>query len=329
MLDRPPRASPGRFQALANLRPDRVFRQGVNMKTPSAYLMIAALLVAAAGVFAYRTYRGDAEEPGVAGGLPAAGRGPARVLLNEILFASPDGQPQWVELVNVGGDAVALAGFTLENHAQERYAFPDSVTMPAGGVLLVRFDGQTGNEPGTVHAAATTFLAPDGFIVLSGSQGAVDRIAWGDRQFGAANLSRGGHHDDVPSGTSLGRVARMITSDPLEWVSYAPQQTTPGQANPQPSVEILLPMDGAILTGAVGPLTWYPVAGAVRHHVQLAADASFAAPLLDQTVPEPQVTGPELARGSYVWRVQASRSTPVATRWLMTGGPSVPMAIEV
>ena len=95
------------------------------------YVLAAALVVAAAGVV-YRTYRGGSVEPGLAGEPSPAGRGPARVLLNEILFAPPEGQPQWVELVNVGGDAVALDGFALENHAREVYALPGSITMPAG-----------------------------------------------------------------------------------------------------------------------------------------------------------------------------------------------------
>jgi hypothetical protein len=127
-------------------------------------------------------------------------------------------------------------------------------------------------------------------------------------------LSRGGDQEALVPGTSLGRVPRTIASDPLEWVPYRPQQATPGQPNPQPGVEILLPMDGAIVTADPGDLTWYPVAGAARYRVQLAAEPSFATPLVDQTVEQPPVRTPALSPGSYVCRARSRYAPPGAPR---------------
>jgi hypothetical protein len=271
-----------------------------------ALVGLAVVLVAGAGAVVYRIARGDSSRSdGTPGEQPTVGAGAARVLLNEIVFQPVSGQPQWVELVNTGGASAPLAGYALENHAGERFALPSRLTLPAGSVLLVRFDGRAGSDADGVHAAPTTFLSPDGFVQLAGPQGRLDRIAWGDNQAAAANLSRGGYSEERTPGMSLGRVPRTTTSDPLDWVPYAPDQATPGQANPQPGVEILVPVDGAIVSVGEVSLSWYTVAGAVRYRVQLAIDSSFGSPLVDRTVDAPPVAAPSLAPGSYVWRVQA------------------------
>lgn len=73
------------------------------MKRPTVYLLAPVLLVTGAGVVVYTALRGgSAQQPGVQGEQPAAGTGPARVLLNEILF-QPAAGPSFVELLNAGG----------------------------------------------------------------------------------------------------------------------------------------------------------------------------------------------------------------------------------
>ena len=71
------------------------------------------------------------------------------LLLNEVLaraesYPLPDAsQPvDWIELVNVGSAAVDLSGHRLsvgERHPGN-WTFPDGVTVPAGGYLIVRCD---------------------------------------------------------------------------------------------------------------------------------------------------------------------------------------------
>ena len=251
------------------------------MAKRTAYVLMAVMLVAGAAIFGYRILRGGSAPQSSGASEPIAGTGPARVLLNELVFQPPSGEPQWLELLNAGGESGALAGMVLENQAGEKFPLPEQLTLPPGGVLLVRFDGQANTEANTMHASSATFLAASGFILLSAQQGQIDRIAWGDGQARAASLSRGGDQEGLEPGTSLGRVPGLTASDPLEWVSYSPQQTTPGRSNPQPSVEILLPMDGAIVTAGARELSWYPVAGAARYRVQLATDPSFASVVLD------------------------------------------------
>jgi hypothetical protein len=301
MLGRHPLSSLGRFRRLAN------------MMKRIAYVLVAVLIVAAAGVVVYRTYRGGAGEPGVAGEPLAAGRGPARILLNEILFAPPEGQPQWVELVNVGGDAVALDGFALENHAQERFALPSSVTMPAGSVLLVRFDGQQQIDGTTVHANRTGFLdRRSGSVTLNGPEGPQDLALWSDTGGPSFQLGRGGRIPALADGTTLGRPPESVRPGRDAWTIFFPDEATPAARNNFPAVTGMMPLSGAVLRGRALTLSWYGVSTATRYRVQVATDRSFASPVVDWTGPTSgagiatqQMPLPALSAGRYLWRVQA------------------------
>jgi hypothetical protein len=302
MLDRHPLASLGRFRQLAE----------VNMMKRIAYFLAVVLVVAAAGVVVYRTYRGGSGEPGVAGEPLAAGRGPARILLNEILFAPPDGQPQWVELVNVGGEAAALAGFKVENHSREVYALPDSITLPAGGVLLVRFDGQQQIDGTTVHAARTGFLdRRSGSLTLTGPAGPQDFAFWSDTG-PSFPLGRGGRIPPLAEGSTIGRPPESVKAGPNAWTIFFPDEATPAARNNFPAVTGMMPLSGAILRASTPTLAWYGVPTAARYRIQVASDRSFASPVFDGTsaasgpgLTTEQVTTTALSPGRYVWRVQA------------------------
>src|SRR6186713_3665849 len=101
--------------------------------------LVIVLLIAGAGlvVYVYPSARGSAEP----GEQPRAGTGPARILLNEILFQPSPGQSAFVELVNAGGEPAKLDGFALVNQAGEKYELASGQTVAAGGLLLIRLDG--------------------------------------------------------------------------------------------------------------------------------------------------------------------------------------------
>ena len=268
--------------------------------------LLAPLAAALACTFAGRL--GPAASTPAGGGYSdAAPPAPGRILLNEILFQPPAGQPQFVELKNIG-EAALLTGLSLTNEASQRYRLPEGVVAPPHGVLLIVFDGHERVEGGAVHADGTQFLNPDsGFVNLSASDGTdLDHVAWGSGQPDSVRLSRGGMLSPLEAGTTVGRFPLSIAAfDRLEWVTLAAAQATPGQANPEPGVAILLPISGARFEPSEVPLTWYSVAGAVRYRVQLAAEPSFATPLLDETVEAPPLTAGPLPPGEYYWRVQA------------------------
>jgi hypothetical protein len=236
---------------------------------------------------------------------PTSGPAP---LLNEILFHPVEAQPQFVELKGIG-PATPVDGLALVNEAGGRLELPAGLQLKAGEVLLVLFDSQNKVEGNTVHANLSNFLNPTAGVVQLAANGVVlDEVAWGADQIGAVRLSRGGKIPAFVPGTTIGRFPLSTGADPLEWVTFAPDQATPGAANPQPGVEALLPLSGALLRPLSVNLSWYPVAGAAQYRVQVASDSSFAAPLVDQTVPQPRLSPTGLAPGRYFWRVQALAS---------------------
>jgi hypothetical protein len=160
------------------------------MKRSTVYLLAAVLLIAGAGVVVYRTWRGGpSQRSGGPGEQSVAGTGPARVLLNEILFQPAPGQAPFVELANMGAEPATLDGFALVNQAGERYALPAGLTVLSGGLLLVRFDGTAQTDGTTLHAPQTGFLqretgslsspAPKQQTKHCGARPTVPRSIWG------------------------------------------------------------------------------------------------------------------------------------------------------
>jgi len=222
-----------------------------------AYVLAAVLIVAAAGVVVYRTNRGEAGEPGVAGEPLAAGRAPAGILLNEILFAPPEGQPQWVELVNAGAEPANLDGLVLVNQAGERYVLPARVTLPAEGLLLVRFDGTSQIDGMTVHAPQTSFLQREtGSLALWSGADAIDETLWSTAGGPSFNLGRGGYVPAFVAATTLGRTRDSTGRGPAAWTVFDPADATPGAPNPFPAVTGLMPLPGAIVRASTLTVSW-------------------------------------------------------------------------
>lgn len=242
--------------------------------------------------------------PGIAGDSDPANH----VLLNEILFLPAPGGGAFVELKSSGG-RVSLDGLYLLNERDESYPLPDEVTnLASDQFLLILFDGANLVEGQTIHADRSEFLDPDsGFIELYAADATLlDRIAWGAGQSGDVRLSRGGVPSDFGPGVSIGRFPISTQPvNPQEWVIFPADEITPGSVNPNPGVTILLPLDGALLEGPDVTLSWYPIAGAVSYHLQVAGEESLVSPTVDETVATPVFTTSGLPAGEYFWRVRA------------------------
>jgi len=241
---------------------------------------------------------------GVLGGTPTH----VQVLLNEIRFTPEEGQPQFIELKNVGSGSAPLTGLELSNEAKQIYQPPDSHTVLAPGTFfLILFDGQDKTDGLTLHADRTDFLNPtSGWVALTGKDGAqLDRVAWGDEQAGPVKLNPGGRVQDPEPGMTIGRYPLAVKIHPAEWVPFAPEQATPGKANPIPSVQLLFPLSGALMIPGDVKLSWYPAAGATQYSVQVSQDPAFATLQIDQSVSVPSLKVDSLSSGTYFWRVQA------------------------
>lgn len=302
------------------------------MKRPSAAVLVATLFAAAAGG-AYGTWtRGYAQQVSRPAAQPAAATGPARVLLNEILFQPAPGEPAWVELVNVGGAPAAFAGAVLENQAGERYALPQGLTLPGGGVLVVVFDGPARIEGLTVHAGRPTLLDADtGSVSLIVGATRQDSAMWSASGGPSFHLGRGGRVAPFRPGTTLGRPPSSTGDGPDAWTVFDPPQATPGRRNAYPPVVGLLPLSGAVLRTTSPTLSWYTVAAATQYRVQMAAESVFTTLLLDRSVEATSTSGVTtmqlpvgpLAPGRYFWRVvaayadgQVAASSPPAVVWI-------------
>ncbi|MBE0684042.1 MAG: C39 family peptidase [Anaerolineales bacterium] len=230
----------------------------------------------------------------------------APVLLNEILFLPADGQHAFVELKALG-NGTSVTGMVLKNERGDSFSIPEnSPDLDVDEYLLILFDGVNSVEGNTVHADRLEFLNTEaGFLELyTAENNLLDRVAWGEDQAGTVKLSRGGMILDLEPGLTIGRFPLSTLSHPLEWTIINPDQATPGMSNPQPAVEVMIPLNGAVIKESSFELSWYPAPGATQYQVQVASDDTFGTLTIDETVNEP-ASNVELQPGKYFWRVQA------------------------
>ncbi|MGH9786795.1 MAG: hypothetical protein ACRD88_21715, partial [Terriglobia bacterium] len=211
----------------------------------------------------------------------------ASLVLNEVLFLPAEGQYQFVELKAI--KATSLDGSFIVNEDQQSYAPPSGVRLNAGEVALILFDGQGKVEGNTIHADRAGVLdSKSGFIELKAPDGRVlDRVAWGKGQAGAVYLSRGGFVSELRPGATIARSPQSADSNPWAWMPLPPAQATPGSLNPAPAVEVLLPYDGSLFDSPDVRLAWYTVPDALEYRLQIAAERTFASPLVDERVQAP------------------------------------------
>ena len=272
--------------------------------------LVIVLLVAGAGlaVYVYSSSRATA----ASGEQPIAGTGPARMLLNEILFQPSDGQSPFVELVNAGAEPAKLDGFALVNQAAQKYQLAAGLIVPAGSVLLIRFGG-TAAPDGAVQQGLPGFLdAVTGSLVLQSGDATLDEAWWSTAGGPSFSLGRGGRIPTLVVGTTLGRPRGAIGHGPSAWTVFNPADVTPGMPNSLPAVTGLMPLSGAILRASTPTLSWYGVPTATRYRIQVATDRKFASPVFDGTtaasgsgIVTEKITTPTLSPGRYFWRVQA------------------------
>jgi hypothetical protein len=230
------------------------------------------------------------------------------VVIAEVLFDPPAGARPFVELLNAGPTPANLSRMLIRVGDTGVLLGRVSEPLAVGARLVVRFDGESRFEPGVLHTAVDArFAVSSGTVALGNEVGdVVDRVAWGPApgavSFGAAGVSL----DRLAPGSTIGRPPGAVRAfHPLDWTSYAPEQATPGSANPLLAVTALLPSSGAMIAASTLDLSWYEVAGAASYRVQVATDQNFAAPRVDQIVSEPAFRSGPLAPGQYHWRVQA------------------------
>jgi hypothetical protein len=233
------------------------------------------------------------------------------IALNEICFLPADGEYPYIEIKNYSAEAKPLAGYSIQNQDGQQIILPGDLPLLASGALfLILFDGQGGWEGNFYHAEGGDFLniASDR-IVLMGEEGdIIDQAVWGNDQPEGIMLGSGGIQEDLVAGSSIGRAGDSSLSSWFSWAVFHPEITSPGSPNPQPSVEVMLPLNGAFFKSPYVELTWYAVPGADRYQVQIARDEAFTDLVMDAITTAPMKNTNPLVEGTYFWRVQASNA---------------------
>lgn len=180
-------------------------------------------------------------------GLPTAASTPdashspssaVTLIISEVLVDPLPGGSAFVEIANATTVAADLSGITLRVGGRDLALADPGSSLVAGGRLLVQTDG----------AGIALDRRSGSAEVLDPAGALIDRVAWGSSP-DAVEMGPGGLVPDaVPRGSSIGRAPGADRpSERLEWVVYPATEVTPGVVNPLPRVEILLPMDGALL----------------------------------------------------------------------------------
>jgi hypothetical protein len=86
-----------------------------------------------------------------------ANTSPAKVIINEILANEPGSSTagEFVELVNVGGTSISIAGWVILDDTGVRHTFPTGTTLGAGKSIVV-FGAASGIPSGTPNAVASS-----------------------------------------------------------------------------------------------------------------------------------------------------------------------------
>lgn len=110
----------------------------------------------------------------------------SQVVINEVMAdpsAVADSYGEWIEVHNRGAAAVDLQGWTLASNNDSPHVIATSVSVPAGGYVVLARNGTSGVNGGVAaqYAYGTANLAntSDWVALRDGGGASVDSVAWG------------------------------------------------------------------------------------------------------------------------------------------------------
>ncbi|HEX6749258.1 MAG TPA: lamin tail domain-containing protein [Longimicrobium sp.] len=132
---------------------------------------------------------------------------PAKVIINEILANEPGSSTagEFVELVNVGGTAISIAGWTISDATGVRHTFAAGTTLDAGKAIVV-FAGSSAIPAGLTNAVAASTgalsLANGGdSVILKNGATTIDSFAYSSTLAGTDGVSMNRSPDASATGS--------------------------------------------------------------------------------------------------------------------------------
>lgn len=110
---------------------------------------------------------------------------PATLVINEFMASNATtitdetgAYPDWIELYNTGSADVSLDGFTITDDLTkpDKFAFPDGLTVPAGGYLLLFADGDT--DQGDEHVGFSLKASGEAIGLYDAEGRPIDRLTY-------------------------------------------------------------------------------------------------------------------------------------------------------
>ncbi|WP_235880111.1 lamin tail domain-containing protein [Polyangium aurulentum] len=147
------------------------------------------------------------------------GAGKAQVIVNEICANEPGSSTsgEFVEIVNVGGAAADLGGWSIADGTQARHTFPAGTSLAAGGALVV-FGGSSGIPAGLGNAVAASTgglglgNSGDTVALVNASGATVDTFTFGSSLASTDGVSMNRSPDASAQGTFVLHTALTAAS---------------------------------------------------------------------------------------------------------------------
>jgi hypothetical protein len=136
------------------------------------------------------------------------GGGSADVIINEVCANEPGSSTagEFIELINAGGTAADIGGWTLSDGSSVRHTFPSGTTLNAGKAIAV-FGGSSGIPGGLTNAVAASSgglsLGNSGdSVTLKNSSGtSIDGMSYTSSQVNSDGVSLNLSPDGSPTGS--------------------------------------------------------------------------------------------------------------------------------
>jgi hypothetical protein len=146
---------------------------------------------------------------------------PAKVIINEIMANEPgsDVNGEFVEIVNVGGTAASIGGWTISDATSVRHTFAAGTSLAAGKAIVV-YAGAAAIPAGLTNAVASSTgalsLANGGdSVILKNGTTTIDSFAYSSTLAGTDGVSMNRSPDTSATGSFvLHTTLSTLTSSP-------------------------------------------------------------------------------------------------------------------